>query len=140
MTSTITLASISTIRKEIFKLLHNKRPSLSPHSSVAKLLVAPTCLVNPATQLPCSSLTTPPHPNCSIHPITEPSMFNFFHPKGGFSHLILLLVLRTRLRGDETQNINSAAWLEISLYRFGFGLFLLKTKNFCSSKCTTHQS
>ena len=52
--STITLASNSTIREEIFKLLHKVSLSRSPHNSASKLLVNP----NP----PCK----PNHPVASF--------------------------------------------------------------------------
>lgn len=75
--STIALVSSSTTREEMFKLLHKIKPSLSPHNSASKLVVAPIFLVNPAIQLPSSSLTTPPQPAILELSMTDPSVFSF---------------------------------------------------------------
>ena len=95
-----------------------------------KLEVTPIRLENPAIHLPFSSLTTPPHPTKPRLPLEAPSVFNFFQPACGFSHLTLLMILQVRSLGEAAQYKNSIPWLTISLANFGFGCFPLKTYPF----------
>ena len=114
----------------MFKLLQLMRPSRNPQSSASKLVVTPIRLENPAIHLPFSSLITPPQPAKPGLPLEAPSVFNFFQPACGFSHLTLLMMLQVRSLGDDAQYMNSIPWFTVTSAKFGFGFFPQKTHPF----------
>ncbi|KAK9989587.1 hypothetical protein SO802_029826 [Lithocarpus litseifolius] len=68
------------------------RPSLNAHNSASKLEVTLILLEKPTTQLPDSSLITPPPPASPGLPKEDPSVFSFLQPLLGLSHLISFVV------------------------------------------------
>ena len=123
----MTLASTSTIKHWILRLLQRTNPSQRPHISATKLLAELICLVNPEIHRPCSTLTTPPHPARPLLPNWDPSVLSFFHPIGGLFHRIRLNTLQTESLDETAQHKKSKAWAQMWVANLGFWLFPLNT-------------
>ncbi|KAM4132794.1 hypothetical protein ACJW30_01G279000 [Castanea mollissima] len=67
------------------------------------MLVTPILLLKPLTHCPLASVITPPQQAKPLPPSTNPSVFNFNQPSGGFSQQILLITFCTKALGVATQ-------------------------------------
>ena len=113
-----------------FSCWHKRRPSLRAQSLDKKLLAFPNLLEKPITQLPFSSLTTPPPPAKPITPFVAPSVLSFSHPILGFPQHILLTIPCLRCFHLPAQWTNSLDCIMISCTIFGLVPVFLKTSWF----------
>ena len=107
------------------------RPSRSAQTSAMKLLAWLTCLENPLSQFPWSSLIRPPHPAAFKRSEADPSVFNLTQPESGFSHLIYLIILVWFLLGRLMHKAYSVACMKMFFAKCGFAPLPLKTIWLC---------
>ena len=99
--------------------LQRLRPSLSPQSSVIKLLEQPILLEKPPSHSPCSFLIRPPHPTWPGFPTAAPSVFRHAHLAWGLSHLTCTNLLLPDFLAFKPQCWNSKARKRAYLWTYG---------------------